>query len=126
MTSRVQDISGHRCLFAGADGPVVRDADGGRALIEDAMNAGARVIVVPVARLDAEFFRLRSGLAGDVLQKAMNYGFKFVVLGNIADYVAGSEPLRDFVVESNRGTSIFFAADADALAGWLSAIRARA
>jgi hypothetical protein len=50
-----------------------------------------------------------------VLQKAANYGFKFAVVGDIAAHVAASDALRDFVVESNRGTSIFFAPDMEAL-----------
>ena len=107
MTELIE-IAGERCLVADADGPIVRDPEGGRALIEEAMEHRARVIAVPVARLDPSFFQLRSGLAGEVLQKMVNYGYRFAVLGDVSPYVAASDAFRDFVVECNRGRSVFF------------------
>ncbi len=124
MSTDLREIEGERCFTADADGPIVRDAEGGRSLIEEAMNAQATVIVVPVRRLDASFFQLRSGLAGGVLQKAMNYNFKVAVIGDIEDYVAASTALRDFVIECNRGRDIFFLPDVAALAGQLAKFRA--
>jgi hypothetical protein len=122
MTDRVLEIAGLSCRIADDDGPIVRDAEGGRMLIEDAMNHRASVIVVPVSRLAPVFFQLRSGLAGEVLQKAMNYGFKFAVVGDISGHVAASDALRDFVVESNRGRSVFFMPDLAALTARLEEI----
>ncbi len=122
MTARLLEIERQRCLVADADGPLVCDAEGARVLIEEAMNHGASVIVVPVARLDAAFFQLRSGLAGDVLQKASNYGFKFAIVGDTSAQVAESDALRDFVIESDRGRSIFFVPDMPALAARLAAL----
>ncbi len=124
MTARVLEIERQRCLVADADGPIVRDAEGARGLIEEAMHHRASVIVVPTSRLDASFFHLRSGLAGEVLQKAMNYGFKFAVIGDISAHVTASDALRDFVIESNRGHSIFFLPDLTALAERLAALHA--
>lgn len=124
MTGRLAEIAGEPCFVADADGPVVRDAEGARKLIEDAMNHRASVIVAPVSRLDAAFFDLRSGLAGEVLQKALNYRFKFAVIGDISAQVAASDALRDFVIESNRGESIFFLPDLVALGERLGALNA--
>jgi hypothetical protein len=122
MTEQLLEIAGLRCLIAGDDGSTVRDAEGARCLIEAAMNHRASVIGVPVSRLDAAFFQLRSGVAGEILQKAMNYGFKVAVLGDISQHVAASDALRDFVIESNRGRSIFFLPDLTALAERLVAL----
>jgi hypothetical protein len=124
--SSLIELAGMPCLVVDADGPLVRDADGARGLIEEGMEQRARLIAVPVARLDASFFQLRSGLAGDVLQKMVNYGFKFAVLGDVSAYVAASDALRDFVVECNRGNSVFFVDDADALERRLSTLRSPA
>jgi hypothetical protein len=124
MTEELLAIEGERCLVVDADGPRVRDADGGRSLVEDAMNHRARVVVVPVERLDPAFFELRSGIAGEVVQKVLNYGLKFAVIGDISAHVAASDALRDFVIESDRGHSIFFAPDLQALAERLTALRA--
>ena len=59
--------------------------------------------------LPEDFFRLRTGFAGEVLQKLVNYRFKFAVFGDFS--VFQSKPLRDFIRESNRGRDIFFATD---------------
>jgi hypothetical protein len=56
------------------------------------------------------------------MKEAMNYGFKFAVVGDISQYVAASDALRDFVTESNRGRSICFAPDLPALAERLAAL----
>lgn len=55
-----------------------------------------------------EFFRLSSGLAGEVLQKFINYRMKLAIIGDYTHYT--SKPLKDFIYESNNGHDIFFAA----------------
>ena len=115
MPAKLIEMHDERCLVLDEDGPVVRDAKGARGLIEEALSEHATLIVVPVARLDNAFFHLRSGLAGEVLQKAANYRLKVAVLGDISAVIAASDALRDFVVESNRGDSIFFVPDLPAL-----------
>jgi hypothetical protein len=123
QTPKILETANTRCLIIDVDGPVVADVEGGRRLIEEAMGERAQVIIVPAARLDAAFFQLRSGLAGEILQKAANYGFKFAVIGDISAQVAASEALRDFVVESNRRRSIFFCDDLAALEERLTALQ---
>lgn len=125
MSTTLQELGGHRCVVADAEGPDIRDGEGARALIEDALGDRASVIVVPVGRLDGSFFQLRSGLAGEVLQKAANYGLRFAVVGDVSAYVAASEAFRDLVVESERGTSILFAPDLPELAKRLADVPPR-
>ena len=52
------------------------------------------------------FFVLSSKVAGDILQKFVNYGVKLAIIGDFSTYT--SKPLQDFIYESNRGNSIFF------------------
>jgi len=52
------------------------------------------------------FFVLSTGLAGEILQKFVNYGAKLAIVGDFSGYT--SKPLRDFMYESNRGSSVFF------------------
>lgn len=58
-----------------------------------------------------DFFILSSGLAGEILQKFVNYGVKFAIYGDYSKYT--SKPLRDFIYESNKGKDVFFVKDAD-------------
>jgi hypothetical protein len=84
-------------------------------LIGDLYGSGARIVAVPLTRLGPDFLRLSSGVAGQVLQKLVNYQFQIAVLGDVSAVVAASDPLRDFVCESNRGTTVWFVADLAAL-----------
>ena len=52
------------------------------------------------------FFILSSGLAGEILQKFVNYQFRVAIYGNFTKYT--SKPLKDFIYESNKGHDIFF------------------
>lgn len=55
-----------------------------------------------------DFFILSSGLAGEILQKFVNYGVKLAIYGDYSKYT--SKPLRDFIYESNQGKDAFFVA----------------
>ena len=63
-------------------------------------------LVLPKAALDEHFFVLSSGLAGDILQKFVNYQMKVAIFGDFSGYT--SKPLRDFIYESNNGKHVFF------------------
>jgi len=55
-----------------------------------------------------EFFILSSGVAGEILQKYINYHVKMAIYGDYSHYA--SKPLRDFIYESNQGKDFFFVA----------------
>lgn len=65
-------------------------------------------VVIPKERVDEAFFDLRSGLAGEILQKFITYGVKAAFVGDFSVYQ--SKALRDFIFESNNGRDIFFLA----------------
>ncbi len=58
-----------------------------------------------------DFFILSKGLAGEILQKFINYQTKFALYGDYSKYT--SKPLKDFIYESNNGKDIFFAESED-------------
>lgn len=55
------------------------------------------------------FFDLKSGFAGEVLQKFSNYAVKLAIVGNFSVYT--SKSLKDFIYECNKGTLVFFKDD---------------
>ena len=114
--TELQLLSGHSCLVVGDDDPLVRNVAAGTDLVGAALSDGAGVIVVPTSRLDQSFFDLRSGLAGEILQKAVNYRIRFAVIGDVSEYAAASKAFHDLVVESQRSRDYFFVSDLAALA----------
>ena len=71
--------------------------------------AGTGLLAIQKEALTEDFFILSTGLAGEILQKFVNYGVRCAVFGDFSRYT--SKPLRDFIRESNRGTAVFFTED---------------
>lgn len=68
-----------------------------------------------------KFFILSSGLAGEILQKFINYQFRIAIYGDFSKYT--SKPLKDFIYESNKGHDIFFVESLDKAIEKLSNIK---
>jgi len=79
-------------------------------LIGEAIEHRAGLVLIPVERLEDEFFRLRTRVAGEIVQKFVNYGLRLAIAGDISRYVKESDALRDFVYEANRGRHVWFVA----------------
>lgn len=52
------------------------------------------------------FFDLRTGLAGEILQKFSNYRMRLAIVGDFSQLKSRS--WRDFIRESNRGKTVCF------------------
>lgn len=63
-------------------------------------------IIINKDNICEDFFILSTGIAGEILQKFINYGFKIAIYGDYSKYT--SKPLKDFIYESNSGKNIFF------------------
>ena len=68
--------------------------------------AGTKNIAISKDLIVNEFFILSSGLAGEILQKFINYKFRIAIYGDYSKYT--SKPLKDFIYESNSGRDVFF------------------
>jgi hypothetical protein len=113
MTTR--ELSGRRVYLCPADGPSLAEDRNLSDLVGELFSARAGVVAIPLERLGPDFLRLASGVAGQVLQKLVNYRFQVAVLGDVSAAEAASAPLRDFIRESNRGATVWFAPDLEAL-----------
>ena len=89
-------------------GPLIATEADFTDFIGEAAWGGATRIVVPVARLSPDFFKLSTGLAGSILQKCSNYQLQVAIVGDISAYTAKSGPLRDFIYESNKRGDVRF------------------
>jgi glutamate synthase domain-containing protein 3 len=67
---------------------------------------GANRIIVHEKNLTPDFFDLKTGVAGEILQKFSNYGVSLAIIGDFAKYPGKS--LRDFIYESNKAGRINF------------------
>ena len=87
------------------------------AIIKDAASAidlmmtvkyetGCDKIALNKEALIPEFFILSKQIAGEVLEKFITYQMRLAIYGDFSKYT--SNPLKDFIYESNRGKDIFF------------------
>ncbi len=67
---------------------------------------GAERIALDKKLVCEDFFILSTGVAGEILQKFINYHIKMAIYGDYSRYT--SKPLHDFIYESNQGKDFFF------------------
>jgi len=104
--------SGSKVVVQNFDIPLFDDA---KIVLDYAIHVervhGCRNIAVYKEVFEENFFDLSSGLAGEIAQKLVNYGFRLAIIGDFSGYA--SKSLKDFIYESNKGKHLYFVADED-------------
>ncbi|HLX58179.1 MAG TPA: DUF4180 domain-containing protein [Ktedonobacteraceae bacterium] len=108
MPDTLTTMHGVQVLVCAPDGKKLKSERDALDLIGEALQQGTELVIAPVERLDDDFFQLKTGLAGQIIQKFVQYRRRLVILGDIAGPVAQSRAFRDFVYEANRGTHVWF------------------
>jgi len=85
------------------ENPVIHTA---QEFLEIMMNLPADTFTIYHETLDDAFFDLKSGLAGEILQKVVNYSRRLGIVGDVTPYT--SKSLQDFIRECNRSNTIVF------------------
>lgn len=67
---------------------------------------GSDRIILDKSLIVESFFDLKTRLAGEILQKFINYRLKIAIIGDFTKYT--SQSLKDFIFECNQGRDIFF------------------
>jgi hypothetical protein len=114
VADEIQERAGVPVLVCDPDGPVIATTRDALDLI-GATYLGAEAVAVPLRRLDERFFSLGTRVAGEIMQKFVNYRLTLVIVGDISELEQSSRALRDLVRESNRGGHVWFVPDLNAL-----------
>lgn len=78
-------------------------------IADSSYNTDCRGVIVYKECLQDAFFDLKTGIAGEILQKFSNYNYKLAIVGDF--YNITSKSLRDFIYECNKGSLVFFKDD---------------
>lgn len=108
MSNTLTTIQSVQMLICSPDGEKLKSEREAVNLIGEAIQQGVEWIVVPVERFEDDFFRLKTGLAGHIIQKFVTYRRRLVILGDISTYMAPSSTFKAFVYETNRGAEVWF------------------
>lgn len=104
----IHESGGKRTAELQADGVVMKSPQDILDVLGTALWAHEADHLIGHARnVVQEFFDLSTGLAGEILQKCSNYGFRLALVGDFKAYP--SESLKAFNRECNRGRHVYFA-----------------
>ena len=104
--------NGIACAVVNSNEIVITDAQSALDVLMSAKyDIGTKNIIVDKKLITEDFFILSKGLAGEILQKYVNYGGRIAIYGDYSHYT--SKPLKDFIYESTKGKDVFFVATQD-------------
>ena len=63
-------------------------------------------IIINKKNIIEDFFDLKTGIAGEIIQKYTNYQLPLAIIGEFHQY--NSKSLNSFIYESNKGKNILF------------------
>ncbi|AEE17941.1 DUF4180 domain-containing protein [Treponema brennaborense] len=99
--------NGAECAVIDSNETVITDAQSALdVLVSAEYGAGTKNIAIDKKLVAEDFFILSTGIAGEILQKYINYGARIAVYGDFSHYT--SKPLKDFIYECNTGNDVFF------------------
>ena len=78
---------------------------------------GTEVYLLRDTNFAPEFYDLSTGLAGEILQKVSNYRQRLAIFGSFG--MVSSARFREFMVESNKGTTVGFFREKTEAVQWL-------
>lgn len=100
------------CVLVDGDNEVITDTQSALDLLMSAnYEIGSKNVIISKELVKEDFFVLSTGLAGEILQKFVNYGGRIAIYGDYSHYT--SKPLKDFIYESNKGKNVFFTSSLD-------------
>lgn len=89
-----------------SDDILIATANEGLELLGNLYYQGFDKVILHEKNLHADFFDLKTGIAGEVLQKFANYRVDLAIVGDFSKYK--SKSFQDFVLESNPKSHINF------------------
>ena len=89
-----------------ADGILITNVEEALQILADLYYQECDSIILYEQNISTDFFDLKTGLAGEILQKFSNYRMRLAIVGDFGKYPGQS--IKDFIFESNKGRHINF------------------
>lgn len=106
MEITISEINGIQLAEVISDKIIINETQDALDLMAECNYKGSWKIIVQEKNIVSDFFDLKTGLAGDILQKFSTYHVQLAIIGNFSKYT--SKSLKDFIFESNRYGRINF------------------
>ena len=89
-----------------SDTLVIKTSEEGLDLLGNLYYQDFDKIVIQEKNITPDFFDLKNGMAGEILQKFSNYRVRLAIVGDFTPY--SSKSIKDFIYESNKKGQINF------------------
>lgn len=100
MKINLTEISGIYIAEIKSDIIEINNSQDALEIIINCTHLGARSIIIKEININPNFFDLKTGMAGEILQKFSTYKINLAVVGDFSKYSGKS--LKDFIFESNK------------------------
>ncbi len=108
MKTETHQVNQSKIAEVITDELVIKSTADGLQLLGDLYYQGFDGIILHMQQIAPDFFDLKNGMAGDILQKFSNYRMPLAIVGDYSHLQ--SKSMKDFIVESNRQGHVNFVA----------------
>ena len=106
MKQQCQNLKEIKIAEITSDETIISTTEDGLDLLGNLYYQGFDRIVLNEKNITPDFFDLKNGIAGEILQKFSTYRVRLAIVGDFSKYT--SKSLNDFIFESNKGKHINF------------------
>jgi len=106
MKIEIHQIDGTEIAEIIADELLITETQDALDIMGDVTYNGSSRIILYEKNITPDFFDLKTGIAGDILQKFSTYSVRLAIVGDFSKYT--SKSLHDFIFESNNYRHINF------------------
>ena len=111
MRIEVSEVNGTKTAEVIADNIIINEVQDALDLMADCSYHNSHKIIIRKENIIPVFFDLKTGIAGEILQKFSTYQVKLAIVGDFSGYT--SKSLKDFIYESNKIGRIIFVNSVD-------------
>ncbi|MDQ3111088.1 MAG: DUF4180 domain-containing protein [Bacteroidota bacterium] len=106
MKIETHAISNTKIAEVISDDIIIKTTEDGLDLLGNLYYQDFDKIIVHAKNITPDFFDLKTGIAGEILQKFSNYRVRLALVGDFTQYPGAS--IKDFIFESNKAGHINF------------------
>jgi hypothetical protein len=106
MKIEIHPVKGTKIAEIIADDVIIKETQDALDIMANSNYQDAWKIIIYEKNIISTFFDLKSGLAGEILQKFSTYRVQLAIVGDFSKYSGKS--LKDFIFESNKHGHVNF------------------
>lgn len=106
MKIKTHDINETKIAELISEDNIINNIEDGLDLLGNLYYQDFDKIIIYDKNITPDFFDLKNGIAGEILQKFSNYRVRLAIVGDFSKYT--SKSINDFIYESNKGRQINF------------------